>query len=122
MKKCSAVKLWYPAGSGHRGDEGVRATWNEQSRRRKAWYRKKLKAGAFRGASGVRAGHRTGLRRRDGEDICARAEISKKTFFNFFHRKRPPSWSRLDSFPDDEQLVRILEEHSEACYLECWSA
>ena len=52
------------------------------------------------------------------EDICARAEISKKTFFNYFPSKAAAIMGRLDSFPDDEQLVRILEEHSEACYLD----
>ena len=52
------------------------------------------------------------------EDICARAEISKKTFFNYFPSKAAAIMGRMDSFPDDERLASILEEHDEACYLD----
>lgn len=52
------------------------------------------------------------------EDICARAEISKKTFFNYFSSKAAAIMGRMDSFPDEERLAEILEEHDEACYLD----
>lgn len=52
------------------------------------------------------------------EDICARAEISKKTFFNYFSSKAAAVMGRADPFPDDEHLFRILEEHADACYID----
>lgn len=52
------------------------------------------------------------------EDICARAEISKKTFFNYFPSKASAIRGRMDTFPDDERLTEILEEHDDACYLD----
>lgn len=52
------------------------------------------------------------------EDICARAEISKKTFFNYFPSKAAAITGRMDAFPNDERLGEILEEHGETCYLD----
>ncbi|WP_080799353.1 TetR/AcrR family transcriptional regulator [Arabiibacter massiliensis] len=81
-------------------------------------YRKKLKARL--------AVERTALelvieRGYDGvtvEDICARAEISKKTFFNYFSSKASAIMGRMDAFPDEVRLAEILEEHADACYLD----
>ncbi len=81
-------------------------------------YRKKLKArkGAERAALElvIERGY-------DGvtvEDICARAEISKKTFFNYFPSKAAAITGRVDPFPDDVHLVEILEEYADACYID----
>lgn len=52
------------------------------------------------------------------EDVCARAEISKKTFFNYFSSKASAIMGRMDTFPDDERLVALLEERREDCYLD----
>lgn len=52
------------------------------------------------------------------EDVCARAEISKKTFFNYFPSKASAIMGRMDAFPDDERLVVLLEERYEDCYLD----
>ena len=52
------------------------------------------------------------------EDICARAEISKKTFFNYFPSKAAAITGRVDPFPDDVRLVEILEEYADACYVD----
>ena len=81
-------------------------------------YRKKLKARLSVERAALELVIERGYDGVTVEDICARAEISKKTFFNYFPSKAAAIMGRLDSFPDDEQLVRILEEHSEACYLD----
>ena len=81
-------------------------------------YRKKLKASLSVERAALELVIERGYDGVTVEDICARAEISKKTFFNYFPSKAAAIMGRLDSFPDDEQLVRILEEHSEACYLD----
>lgn len=52
------------------------------------------------------------------EDICARAEISKKTFFNYFSSKAAAIVGKIAAFPDDERLVEILEEHIDTCYVD----
>ncbi|MEG2746731.1 MAG: TetR family transcriptional regulator [Gordonibacter sp.] len=52
------------------------------------------------------------------EDICAQAEISKKTFFNYFPSKVAAITGRVDPFPDDERLVEILKAYSDACYVD----
>lgn len=52
------------------------------------------------------------------EDICERAEVSKKTFFNYFPSKAAVITGRMDEFPDAEQLVAMMEAHSEMCYLD----
>ena len=81
-------------------------------------YRKKLKARLSVERAALELVIERGYDGVTVEDICARAEISKKTFFNYFPSKAAAIMGRLDSFPDDERLVRILEEHSEACYLD----
>ena len=81
-------------------------------------YRKKLKARLSVERAALELVIERGYDGVTVEGICARAEISKKTFFNYFPSKAAAIMGRLDSFPDDEQLVRILEEHSEACYLD----
>lgn len=52
------------------------------------------------------------------EDVCARAEISKKTFFNYFSSKASAIMGRMDAFPDDEQLAVLLEQRHDDCYLD----
>ena len=89
-------------------------------------YRKKLKARLSVERAALELVIERGYDGVTVEDICARAEIaisaragiSPRTFFNYFPSKAAAIMGRLDSFPDDEQLVRILEEHSEACYLD----
>ena len=52
------------------------------------------------------------------EDICERAEVSKKTFFNYFPSKAAVVTGRVSDFPDAEQLVAMMEAHNEMCYLD----
>lgn len=52
------------------------------------------------------------------EDICERAEVSKKTFFNYFPSKAAVVTGRVSDFPDANQLVAMMEAHSEMCYLD----
>lgn len=52
------------------------------------------------------------------EDICERAEVSKKTFFNYFPSKAAVVTGRVSEFPEAEQLVVMMEAHSEMCYLD----
>lgn len=52
------------------------------------------------------------------EDICERAEISKKTFFNYFSSKASAVMGRMDVFPDENRLIELLKEHADACYLD----
>ena len=52
------------------------------------------------------------------EDICARAEISKKTFFNYFSSKASAVMGWMDAFPDEARIVEILEERAQTCYLD----
>lgn len=52
------------------------------------------------------------------EDICERAEVSKKTFFNYFPSKAAVVTGRVSEFPEAEQLVAMMEAHSEMCYLD----
>ena len=73
-------------------------------------YRKKLKARLSVERAALELVIERGYDGVTVEDICARAEISKKTFFNYFPSKAAAIMGRLDSFPD--------EEHSEACYLD----
>ena len=81
-------------------------------------YRKKLKARLAVERSALELVIERGYDGVTVEDICARAEISKKTFFNYFSSKAAAIMGRMDSFPDDERLAEILEEHDEACYLD----
>lgn len=52
------------------------------------------------------------------EDICTRTEISKKTFFNYFSSKAAVIVGKTAAFPNDEQLVEILEERIDTCYVD----
>ena len=52
------------------------------------------------------------------EDICERAEVSKKTFFNYFPSKAAVVTGRMDDFPEADQLVAMMEAHDEMCYLD----
>ena len=52
------------------------------------------------------------------EDICERAEVSKKTFFNYFPSKAAVVTGRVGEFPDAEQLVAMMEAHAEMRYLD----
>lgn len=52
------------------------------------------------------------------EGICERAEVSKKTFFNYFPSKAAVVTGRVSEFPEAEQLVAMMEAHSEMCYLD----
>lgn len=81
-------------------------------------YRKKLKARLAVERAALELVIERGFDGVTVEDICARAEISKKTFFNYFSSKAAAIMGRMDSFPDDERLAEILEEHDEACYLD----
>ena len=81
-------------------------------------YRKKLKARLAVERAALELVIERGYDGVTVEDICARAEISKKTFFNYFPSKASAITGRMDSFPDDEHLFAILEEHDEACYLD----
>ena len=81
-------------------------------------YRKKLKARLAVERAALELVIERGFDGVTVEDICARAEISKKTFFNYFPSKASVIMGRMDVFPDDERLVEILEAHGEACYLD----
>ena len=81
-------------------------------------YRKKLKARLAVERAALELVIERGFDGVTVEDICARAEISKKTFFNYFPSKASAITGRMDAFPDDERLVAILEEHEEVCYLD----
>ena len=81
-------------------------------------YRKKLKARLAVERAALELVLERGFDGVTVEDICARAEISKKTFFNYFSSKAAAVMGRMDSFPDDERLAAVLEEHDEACYLD----
>ena len=52
------------------------------------------------------------------EDICERAEVSKKTFFNYFPSKAAVVTGRMDDFPEADQLIAMMEAHAEMCYLD----
>lgn len=44
------------------------------------------------------------------EDICARAEVSRKTFFNYFASKEAALTGYVEVFPSAEEIVGELEE------------
>lgn len=52
------------------------------------------------------------------EEVCARAEVSKKTFFNYFPSKAAAVTGRADAFPTAEELSAMMEAHGEMCYLD----
>ncbi len=69
-------------------------------------YRKKLKARLAVERAALELVIERGYDGVTVEDICARAEISKKTFFNYFPSKASVIMGRMDAFPDDERLAR----------------
>lgn len=81
-------------------------------------YRKKLKARLAVERAALELVIERGYDGVTVEDICARAEISKKTFFNYFPSKASAIMGRMDAFPAAENLVEILEQHDDACYLD----
>lgn len=81
-------------------------------------YRKKLKARLAVERAALELVIEHGFDGVTVEDICMRAEISKKTFFNYFSSKSGAIMGRMDVFPDDERLIEILEEHADVCYLD----
>ena len=52
------------------------------------------------------------------EDVCAAAEISKKTFFNYFPSKASAVLGAYVPFPSAEELTSILEERADEQYLD----
>lgn len=81
-------------------------------------YRKKLKARLAVERASLELVLERGYDGVTVEDICAHAEISKKTFFNYFSSKAAAITGRLDPFPNDEQLIEILEDHNDAHYVD----
>lgn len=82
-------------------------------------YRKKMKARLSIEKAALELVIERGFEKTTVEDICARAEISKKTFFNYFPSKAAAIVGSSESFPDAEGLVRVLDEFAGcACYLD----
>ena len=81
-------------------------------------YRKKLKARLAVERAALELVIEHGFDGVTVEDICARAEISKKTFFNYFSSKASAVMGWMDAFPDETRIVEILEEHAQTCYLD----
>ncbi len=81
-------------------------------------YRKKLKARLAVERAALELVIERGYDGVTVEDICARAEISKKTFFNYFPSKASVIMGRMHAVPDDERLLERLAEQDEACYLD----
>ncbi len=52
------------------------------------------------------------------EDICKRADVSRKTFFNYFPSKLSVTTGYVEPPPDRVQLLAYLEEHSNENYLD----
>ena len=98
--------------------EGARNVEQAQPSAEGLRYRKKLKARLAVERAALELVIERGFDGVTVEDICARAEISKKTFFNYFSSKAAAVMGRMDSFPDDGRLAEILEEHDEAGYLD----
>ncbi|OUO91124.1 TetR family transcriptional regulator [Gordonibacter sp. An230] len=81
-------------------------------------YRKKLKARLAVERAALELVLEHGYDEVTVEDICARAEISKKTFFNYFPSKAAAIRGRVEPFPDVDDLLALLEAHPETCYLD----
>lgn len=81
-------------------------------------YRKKLKARLSVERAALELVIEHGFDGVTVEDICARAEISKKTFFNYFSSKASAVMGWMDAFPDEARIVEILEERAQTCYLD----
>ncbi len=100
--------------SKHQEDEFIVAESPSEGLR----YRKKLKARLAVERAALELVIESGYDGVTVEDICSRAEISKKTFFNYFPSKAAVIMGRMDSFPDDERLIELLEQYSDVCYLD----
>lgn len=81
-------------------------------------YRKKLKARLAVERAALELVLEHGYDAVTVEAICARAEISKKTFFNYFPSKAAVIRGRVEPFPDTDDMLALLEAHPEACYLD----
>lgn len=81
-------------------------------------YRKKLKARLAAERAALELVIERGYDGVTVEDICARAEISKKTFFNYFPSKAAAISGRTEPFPEPEQLTAVLEERCDDCYID----
>lgn len=87
--------------------EGAGLRYRKKRKTRLAVERAALELVLERGYDGVKV-----------EDICERAEISRKTFFNYYRSKVEAVVGRMDAFPTTERLTEILDEHSSKCYLD----
>ncbi len=81
-------------------------------------HRKKLKARIAVERAALELVIERGYDRVTVEDICARAEISKKTFFNYFPSKASAITGRTAPFPDAERVEELLEGCGERCYVD----
>ncbi len=52
------------------------------------------------------------------EDICNRADVSRKTFFNYFPSKLSAATGNLEFTPEREQILSLLEEYDQEVYLD----
>lgn len=52
------------------------------------------------------------------EDVCARAEVSKKTFFNYYTSKDAALRGGLVTLPEADELVRAFEERRDHDYFD----
>lgn len=52
------------------------------------------------------------------EDICAAAEISKKTFFNYFTSKAAAVLGMYLPFPTEDELLGMLEDRADEEYID----
>ena len=59
-----------------------------------------------------------GMRGTTVEEIAQEAGVSPRTFFNYFPSKAAVVTGRVSEFPEAEQLVAMMEAHSEMCYLD----
>ena len=81
-------------------------------------YRKKLKARLAVERAALELVLEHGYDAVTVEAICARAEISKKTFFNYFPSKAAVIRGRVEPFPNTDDMLALLEAHPEECYLD----
>lgn len=72
-------------------------------------YRKKLKTRLAIERAALELVSEHGFDKTTVEDICARAEMSKKTFFNYFSSKAAAVVGGNAAFPDADALAEVLE-------------
>ena len=53
------------------------------------------------------------------EDVCQRAEVSKKTFFNYFSSKDAAIRGGFDAIPTPDDFTAALESCEDETYLDC---